>query len=57
MKINITITTSKIFAFFAVIITAIYDASLLGVVIPVAAGLMANKQYQDRKKCDKNVTK
>ena len=54
MKIDITLTTSKIFAFFAVIITAIYDATLLGIVIPVCAGLMANKQFQDRKKCEKN---
>ena len=60
MKTNIIITSSKIYAFaclaVGIIAFALGDknAVVLTIAIPAGAGLMANKQYNDRKKDEKS---
>jgi len=59
VKINVEVTSSKIFAYMIVILAFIYDLKananglVLSITIPIAAGIIMNKQYNDRKKvCD-----
>lgn len=56
VKINLEITLSKIFAFMVVVLAFVYDlvsnanGLVLSITIPIASGIIMNKQYNDRKR-------
>ena len=60
MKSQIILTSSKIYAFACLVVGIAaftlgdQNAVVLTIAIPAGAGLMANKQYNDRKKCEKS---